>query len=185
LHRFALGWLLVAAVAALAACSGGDSDGGGEGDGEFSITIDNQTVVEGDPVASLAVTLTGGADAGEYEAATPVGGCSYGLTGVDGFGLQHSVDEPEGFTSHQLIVPSTAKAADGSSTFRTTVTIGPLREGNNYDINTLPDAEQQLGSGTVTVDDRGETATITIQATTAEGVGIDATVECLEVLRVQ
>ncbi|MQA00635.1 MAG: hypothetical protein GEU80_15105 [Dehalococcoidia bacterium] len=157
-RRLMLGSLLV--VAFLAGC--GDDDG----------------------IVTLDLTLIGGAHEGEYDATAQDGGCSYGLTGVDGFGLQYSRDGQEGFTSLQLIVPSTTDAAVGTSVFRTTATIGPFVEGNNYDINTLPDAEP-IGSGTVTVDDRGDTATITIEGTTADGVGIDATVECHEVLRVR
>ena len=137
----------------------------------------------GDSVADVTLTLTGGPDEGEYEASTPDGGCSYGLTGEGGFGLQFSLDVEEGFSSLQLVVPNTEDAADGTSEFMTTATIGPLLSGNNYEINALPDAGEPSGSGTVTIDDREDTATIQIEGETADGVGIDAQVECHSVLR--
>jgi hypothetical protein len=129
----------------------------------------------GDPAASVDVTVTGGEFEGNYSGSVPDGGCSRGATGENTFGLQYSTDEEVELSSLQLIV-NDADAATGGGTddFMTTLTFGDLLSGTSVDVNP-PEGE---GGGTVTVDDRGDTATITIEAETSDGMAIDATVEC-------
>lgn len=135
---------------------------------------------------TIKLTLTGGQDAGSYEVTTKDGACSYGLAEAASWGNQYSIAtaDPAAFSSLQLIAAN-VDPAGGTSQFMTTVSFGELfsASGRNYEINALSADEAGAGSGTVTVDDRGETATIRIQGETADGVGIDATIECLSVIR--
>lgn len=139
--------------------SGGDAAGDGGG---------------GDAAASVDVTITGGAFEGNYSGSVPDGGCSRGATGENTFGLQYSTTEDVELSSVQLIVNDADDAAGGTEDFMTTLTFGDLLEGTTVDISP-PDGN---GTGTVTVDDRGDTATITIEGETSDGMAIDATVEC-------
>ncbi|MEX2136020.1 MAG: hypothetical protein WEB29_03535 [Chloroflexota bacterium] len=51
--------------------------------------------------------------------------------------------------------------------------------GGSETINVTPVAVGgTLGTGTATLDDRGDTATVTIEATTEDGIEISATMEC-------
>lgn len=167
---------LLVVLLALAACGGTsstpagdgataatpDADGGGDaGDG-------------GDPAASVEVTVTGGEFAGTYSGSVPDGGCSRGATGENTFGLQYSTSEAVELSSVQLIVNDAEGASGGTDDFMTTLTFGDLLEGTTLDVQ----PPEGNGSGMVTVDDRGDTATITIDAETSDGVSIDATVEC-------
>lgn len=128
----------------------------------------------GDATASVDVTVTGGEFEGTYSGSVPDGGCSRGATGENSFGLQYSTDEAVELSSLQLIVNDADAAAGGTDDFMTMLTFGDLLEGTTIEIEP-PEAN---GSGTVTVDDRGDSATIEIEAETSDGVAIDATVEC-------
>lgn len=149
-------------TAATEAADPGGEDGGSVGD------------AGGDAAASVDVTVTGGEFAGTYTGSVPDGGCSRGATGDNTFGLQYSTDEDVELSSLQLIVNDADGAAAGTDDFMTMLTFGDILEGTTVDVE--PGAGN--GSGTVTVDDRGDTATITIEAETSEGMAIDATVEC-------
>ena len=73
----------------------------------------------------------------------------------------------------------------GGVAFKVTVTIGDLLAGPSYDIEvaTPESGQESKGDGTATIDDRGESAVIRATGTTADGVGIDATVNCSTVVR--
>lgn len=146
------------------ATQGGGSEDGGGSAGDAG----------GDAAASVDVTITGGQFEGSYSGSVPDGGCSRGATGANTFGLQYSTTEDVELSSVQLIVNDADAAASGSDDFQTTFTFGDLLNGTNVDLKP-GDGE---GSGTVTLDDRGDTATISIEGETSDGVGIDATVEC-------
>jgi hypothetical protein len=140
-------------------------DGGDGGDGAGA----------GDAGATVDVTVTGGEFEGNYEGSVAEGGCSRGATGENTFGLQYSTSEAVELSSLQLVVNDAEGAAGGGTDdFQTSLTFGDLLEGTTIDVQ----PPESQGSGTVEVDDRGDTATITIDAETSEGVGIDATVEC-------
>lgn len=125
--------------------------------------------------ASVDLTLTGGDAAGTYSGSVPDGGCSRGPTGEGTFGLQYSTSNEVDLTSVQIIVEDREAAASGTDLFLATVGIG---DAITYRIRPPEDD----GSGTLTLDDRGDTATIRIEAETVDGVGIDATVTCHSVL---
>ncbi|HEU5325556.1 MAG TPA: hypothetical protein VFV59_06710 [Candidatus Limnocylindria bacterium] len=150
-----------------ATASAAEDDGQGDGGGSAGDA-------GGDAAASVEVTITGGEFEGSYSGSVPDGGCSRGATGENTFGLQYSTTEDVELSSVQLIVNDADAAASGSDDFQTTFTFGDLLNGTNVDLKPA-DGE---GSGTVTLDDRGDTATITIEGETSDGVGIDATVEC-------
>ncbi len=150
------------ATATDAPAGDGDGDGGSAGD------------AGGDAVASVDVTVTGGEFEGTYSGSVPEAGCSRGANGENTFGLQYSTDEDVELSSVQLIVNDAAAAASGSDDFLTMFTFGDYVEGTTIEVEPL----EGNGSGTVSLDDRGGTATITVDAETSDGVAIGATVEC-------
>ena len=170
----------------LAACGGGtastdEPDPGTDGDPTVAATDDGATDGNGsagnggDAAASVEVTVTGGAFEGTYSGSVPDGGCSRGATGDNTFGLQYSTDENVELSSLQLIVNDADAATSGETDdFMTTLTFGDLLSGTSVDI----EPPESNGSGTVSIDDRGDTATITIEGETSDGAAIDATVEC-------
>lgn len=170
---------LAALVLLLAAC-GQPAATDANGPTEAPEAEEPQDNADGGPAtASVELTVTGGEFAGSYSGSVPDGGCSKGATGENTFGLQYSTaDEDVAFSSVQLIVNDASAAAGGTDDFLTTVTMGPLLEGTTLQI----DPPEESGTGTVTLDDRGDTATILIAGETAEGVGIDVTVTCHSVL---
>jgi hypothetical protein len=134
----------------------------------------------------ITLTIGGsGPNAGSHEVTSPEGACSAGLTGESGWGNQYSIttSDPKQFSSLQLI----ANTPDGGNTttdFMTTISFGELFSASEtqYEIKALG-GESGAGSGTVTIEDRGETATITIKGETADGTPIEARIDCLSVLR--
>ena len=155
----------VASIPASAPAADDDDPGSDGGDGPA-----------GDGAASIEVSVTGGEFEGDYTGSVPDGGCSRGATGENTFGLQYSTDEAGvDIGSLQLVVnDAEAASSGGSDDFLMLIEFGELFAGTQMEVE--PPAEQ--GSGTVSLDDRGDTATITLDVETAEGVGIAATVEC-------
>jgi hypothetical protein len=168
----------------LAACGGGtastdEPDAGTDTDPSVAAPEDgtgdgSDGSAEGD-AASVEVTVSGGAFEGTYSGSVADGGCSRGATGENTFGLQYSTDQDVELSSLQLVAnDASAASSGGSDDFMTTLTFGDLLSGTSVDINP-PESE---GTGTVSIDDRGDTATISIEGETSDGAMIDATVEC-------
>lgn len=149
-----------------AAASAAASTGGGGG---------------GDGLATVDLTITGGDYAGEYHVdITSSGGCSTGVVGPGTFSVASvTVDPAEAFGGPQIVIYDAAAAASGTDSqfsaafpfnnYAYTVEVNPYLSasaGGNY------------GSGTATLDDRGTTATVTIEGTTAAGEEVQATIEC-------
>lgn len=142
--------------------------------------------------AAVTVVLTGGPDAGSYTASGDTG-CSYGLIGPQGWGVQFSrVDNvgPNDLSSVQVVSAAPGMEEDSDATFSgtkllTTVTIGPFLEETkrDYEIEVDVDEDDSSGSGEATVTDSGTSAVIHVTGTTEDGVGIDATVNCATVIR--
>ena len=111
---------------------------------------------------TVDLTITGGPNAGKHHATTERGGCSAGLTGPGSFGNQLSDPknkDPKAFNSLQLIVPDAKKAASGTGEFSLTVGFGPLMSRSaTYEVDT-PKGKKN-GAGTVTIDDKGSSATV-------------------------
>lgn len=184
--------VLLALAALVAAGCGGSDDGGGDDTGSATTTGGGDTTTgddgggggggDGDGTERIVMTITGGADAGDYEIVAPDAGCSFGLASEGAWGNQYSQTGlgDGGFSSLQLVVNDAEAAASGTENFFMTVEIGELFAGTSYTV----DPGEGDGTGTVTVDDRGgDDATVTIDAETADGVHIEATIECFQVIR--
>jgi hypothetical protein len=138
----------------------------------------NDRPAAGDAKATLALTVSGGKFAGSYSGSVADGGCSRNLTGDNTFGVQYSTDQPVKVSSVQVLVYDAKAAAGGSDAFKSEFTFGDLFSGTSVDI----DPSTNAGSGTVTIDDRGDSATVKISGETGDGDGIEATIECNGVL---
>lgn len=132
---------------------------------------------------TIHVVITGGPNAGTYDGSTDRGGCSAGLTGHGSWGNQYSLvkeNNPKVLNSIQLIVPDAKEAAKGTHNFFLNVAFGRITARvAEYKIET----EKKSGSGTVTVNDKGATAIVTFDATTATGVRLAGTIDCKSVQR--
>ncbi len=128
---------------------------------------------------TIHVVITGGPNAGAYDGTTDRGGCSAGLTGKGSWGNQYSLvreNNPKVLNSIQLIVPDVKSAHN----FFLNVAFGRITARvAEYKVET----EKKSGSGTVTVNDKGTTAVVTFDATTAAGVRLQGTIDCKSVNR--
>ena len=135
------------------------------------------------PATSITLEIGAGPHQGSYETTSRDVTCSYGYAGEGLWGNQYSIDAstPETFSSLQLIVDARA-AQEGTSEFLTTVSFGPLftPQSTSYTINTRSDEE---GSGFLTLDDRGGSATVHLEGVSGDGVPVSATIECHQVVR--
>jgi hypothetical protein len=138
------------------------------------------------PVETAHLVVTGGANAGTYDATGLRGGCSAGLTGPGSFGnqLSSTTGDPKAFNSLQLDVPNARASAAGTPEFLLVVGFGPLMQRTaSYTVDTRASAAKKTGAGKVTIQDAGATAKVTIVATTADGVKLEATIDCRKVTR--
>lgn len=177
------------------ACSGAKGDAGnGAADsasapvaGAQASAAPASATPAGAPMGKIHLVVTGGPNAGSYDVDMKDTGCSYGLAGPTAWGNQYSIEtnDPKQFSSLQLIVPDTKKAASGTSEFQMTAQFGPLfgSGGASYDVNTRPDAPSKQGSGTVTVQDQGKTGHVDFDAKTGEGIGLKGSIDCQSVIR--
>lgn len=145
------------------------------------------TVANAQVKETVHLVVTGGPNAGTYDASTMKGGCTYGFAGPGSWGNQLSDPkdkDPKHFNSLQLIVPSAKAAASGTSEFYMVIGFGPLmHRGAEYTIESRSGHGNKSGSGTVTVMDHGTTGTVKFNAKTAEGIGLAGTIDCKSVLR--
>ena len=129
----------------------------------------------------------GWAPRGTYDAKSSDLTCSYGFAGKGSWGNQYSVTgkKPNEFSSLQLIVPDTKDAADGTDKFLMTVGFGQLMQPGytEHTINTQPSASKKEGSGTLTVDDRGQTGKVTFKGKSGDGAGLEGTIDCHQLMR--
>ncbi len=128
----------------------------------------------GDAKASVNMTVTGGEFAGSYSGSVSDGGCSRNLTGDNTFGVQYSTDQKVKLSSVQVLVYDAKAAAGGTDAFKSSYTFGDLFSGTGVDI----DPSTNAGTGTLTLDDRGDSATVKISGETGDGDKIEATIEC-------
>ena len=177
----------LAGVAMLAgACGKGEGGGSDTGaaaqGGEATSAAGVAAAVAGTGGGSkLQVTLTGGPKAGSYDKTQDMTTCTVGYAGEGKWGNAASdTDDKDGLIGMDLIVDKPAEAKSGTQDFMMTVYMDDrLDPKNQFTI----DPKNGKGSGTVTIDDRGATATVTVKGRTAEGVGVDAKVDCNQVLR--
>ena len=143
----------------------------------------------GIPATTIHLVIAGGKHAGTYDAKSTDPTCSYGLAGPASWGNQYSVTGKKvtEFSSLQLIVPDTKDAADGTDKFQLTVGFGDLLKAgyNEVNIDTKPDASKKAGSGTVTVKDRGKSGKVSFKGKTYDGVSLEGTIDCAQVIRAE
>jgi hypothetical protein len=160
---------------ALAAC-GGSSGGssGGTGSGTPSPNAQQQGPIS---ASVLHVVISGGPAAGTYDAKSSQTTCSRSSTDKTYFGNQYSDPSNNDFSSLQLIVQDASAFTGGGTRFLTTITV----KGQDLNISLMSDPKK--GSGTVTIQDSGLSAKVTIKGQAAEGgAGIDATIQCNKVI---
>lgn len=164
---------------ALTACGGDDGSnpvsepatdvspaGGDDGD-----TAGDVGASSGAAVAAISLTLIGGPDEGDHEATVTEAGCSRNPTGDNTFGLQYSRDDAEGLHSLQMVIDDLAGATGGgTSEFVATANVG----GNRHHID--------RGDGSVVVTDDGDSAVISFEGFTSDGVDISGSVTCNQVV---
>ena len=134
------------------------------------------------PATTISLEVGAGPHQGSYQVSSQDVTCTYGYAGEGLWGNQYSIDasSAETFSSLQLIV-DTRKATEGTGEFLTTLSFGPLftPQSTSYTIDTAND----VGSGFLTLDDRGGSATVHISGESGEGIPFEATIECHRVLR--
>jgi hypothetical protein len=125
---------------------------------------------------TVHLVITGGPNAGTYDAKTSQGGCSH-MANMWGNQLSSPKGEPKKFNSLQLIIPDMNSAADE---FLLTVSFGPLlQQTASYEVDTR--GKNKSGSGKVIVKDAGKTAKVTFSVKTAGGVKLEGTIDCKSV----
>ncbi len=136
---------------------------------------------------TVHLVITGGPNAGTWDASSEKGGCNYGFAGPGSWGNQLSSPkdtDPKKFNSLQLIVPDAKKAASGAKEFLITFGFGPLmKRSAEYTIETRPAEKKKSGSGTVTIDDKGSVAKVSFAVTSAEGYKFEGAIDCKSVMR--
>jgi hypothetical protein len=138
---------------------------------------------------TVHLVISGGPNAGTYDASSDRGGCTYGFIGKGSWGNQLSQPkekDPKKFNSLQLIVPDTKKAAAGTHEFFISIGFGPLmKRAAQYDVETRPSEAKKHGSGTVTVFDKQTTGQVLFDVKTADGVRLNGTIDCKSVARAE
>ncbi|MFL5402485.1 MAG: hypothetical protein ACJ8BF_06670 [Gemmatimonadales bacterium] len=180
--------LFALALAGTTACGhGGDrSESAARSDAEG--TADEAGASSGAAATTIHLVISGGPHAGTYDARSADITCSYGLVGKGAWGNQYSVTgkKPNEFSSLQLIVPDTKDAADGTDKFMVLVGFGQLMQPgySDHTINTQAErSDDKKGKGTLTVDDRGKSGKVTFKGKTADGVSLEGSIDCNEVMR--
>lgn len=140
------------------------------------------SLVAGEAVSMVTLTLSGGPDAGSYSLPAS---CSLGAHEPDVWQLEalddavtdglsyflfHGYDS-SGFANLSPLIPDARMAIE--------VTIGPWREGPTYRVLVASTAEASLGEGSFSIEAHGEAATITFAGTDPSGVGIAGSVYCV------
>lgn len=139
----------------------GASQGGGGGGG----------------LATVEITVGSGPRAGHYVEEASEEGCSRnfsfpGTFTVSSGTLIEATDELDGYL---MMFIDAAGVGSGTDNFQ----LLAYFNGGTETLNLTPVAVGgTLGTGTATLDDRGDTATITIEGTTDAGIEISATMEC-------
>jgi hypothetical protein len=138
----------------------------------------------GNGLASVDLTITGGDYAGHYVVdLVGSGGCSTGVVGPGTFTVASvTLDPASSFVGPQITIYDADAAVSG-----TDVEFSAAFPFDNYaytvEVNPYLSRSQgsDFGSGTATLDNRGSTATLTIEGTSASGEAVSATIECHQV----
>lgn len=128
-------------------------------------------------LATVEITVVNGPRAGHYTDERPDEGCirDHPFPGAFGVSRGSLIDSSDGFSGYLVIFIDAVTVGSGTDNFQFQVHFN----GNNETFGVLPSAiGGGEGSGTATLDDRGDTATITIEATTQDGIEMSAVIEC-------
>ena len=147
----------------------------------------------GGTATTIHLVVGGGPHAGTYDAKSNDITCTYGFAGTGSWGNQYSVTGKNAneFSSLQLIVPDAKDAADGTDKFLITVGFGDMM-GSSWSEHTINtgaslggggDNAKKEGSGTITVEDKGESGKVTFKGTTKDNVTLDGTIDCHQLMR--
>lgn len=169
-------------------CGGSDTPKSGNGDSPSA-----ESAQSGAGATTIHLVVTGGEHAGTYDATSSDLTCTYGFAGAGSWGNQYSVmgKKPTEFSSLQLIVPDTKDAADGTDRFLMTVGFGELMKPgySEHTINTgatlggVSDNVKKEGSGTITVQDKGQSGKVTFNGKTKDNVTLEGTIDCHQLMR--
>lgn len=125
-------------------------------------------------MATVDLTITGGQKEGHYVAEITEGGCSTGATGPGTFSVASvTVDPDTDFDGPQLTIYDAAAAAGGTDEEFSAAFVF-----DNYSYTVEVNPKIDLGTGTATLDNRGSSATVTIEGTSSDGDAVSATIEC-------
>lgn len=125
------------------------------------------------------LVLTGGADAGTYDATPPGAKCiDYASAGADGLGVGYFADptSAHGITALDFGVEKLAPARAGTSDFGFSVGVTKTA-GASHDYTVKPPTQQ--GTGKLTVSGTAPRYVVHVAGKDADGVGVDATMECM------
>lgn len=179
--RHSVSLLLPVVVLALAGCGKSDAPGKSE-DSESAVQLPSGT---GGTATTIHLVVQGGPHAGTYDAKASDITCTYGFAGPGSWGNQYSVTgkKPNEFSSLQLIVPDAKDAADGTDEFLMTIGFGELlKQGySEHVIDTQKDSKK--GSGTIQVDDRKTGGKVTFRGKAEDGVTLEGTIDCHQMMR--
>ena len=165
-------------VLSLAACGGSGADASDADAAADGGSADQPAGVR------ARVVLTGGPDAGTYEG-TPAGATciDYQSGGIDGLGAAYYAEPgSKGIVSIDFGTKSKVPTAGETRSFGFTVGIAKAPTdaitamGTSYIVR----PEDGRGTGTATVAGSAPRYTVRVAGTTADGVKVDATLECLQ-----
>jgi hypothetical protein len=163
------------------------SCGGGGSDTPARSETGSAPATSGAAATTIHLVIGGGKHPGTYDVKSSEITCTHGFTGPGSWGNQYSVTgkKPNEFSSLQLIVPDTRDAADGTDKFMVMASFGELmQEGfTSYTIDTKGRDSDKGGSGTLTIDDRGKSGKVTFNGKTDEGVTLEGTIDCHQLMR--
>jgi hypothetical protein len=151
------------------------------------------STLAGGPATTATVSVTGGPNAGTYhldarascefaDEKPPAPKHSFyimlGAPNADG----RTIKDPKVMTVMYLRVPDADRRTPVSQ-FWTAFVFGDPSHGTRYGVETRPGEKDPAGSGSVTIVQHGEAATVSFDAKTAAGIEFKGAIQCTDVLR--
>lgn len=135
------------------------------------------------------VTITGGAHAGTYYLRNVDSPCEINRKNAPApkheFDVMVGGQAPSSDSTKLTVLLLTIPDADvkgANPSFSATIIFGDVRSGTRYEVETRPGHDSR-GSGSVSLTSRGQDATVTFEATSANGVAYKGTMICIDVSR--
>ncbi len=151
------------------------------------------STLAGGPATTGRVTVTGGPNAGTYnlnadascefstEKAPAPKHSFYIMLGAPN-AKGRTIKDPKVMTVMYLRVPDADRHTPVSQ-FWTAFVFGDPSHGTQYGVETRPGQKNPGGSGSVTIVQHGEAATVTFDAKTVAGIEFKGAIQCTDVLR--